>query len=331
MAHSDALTSAQEAAEFRRRRHQRRRQPIPGVTGGAREDDGLYGPDTITWRVWSKPTAIIAAYRATIVQMMLPPVATGVNAFSTYRSDTLGRARRTGHYFAAVALGDRRTATETARFVNALHRQVSGVEPSTGRVFTADEPDLAMYVHVTSWQSALAVYERYYGRLSDSDRDAFYTESARGSALVGVPAREAPATHAEVREYYRDMRPQLWVNLDARAIYDWFMRPQMTWDALPTLPAWEVIKRLAIPTIPRWMREATGIDQPRSIDVASLPVGAVATRALEAQVFNPLFRMLLPEAHEIQQSALARMREHRAERRRARRATRGRSAASHHG
>lgn len=60
--------------------------------------------------MWSHPAVLIGGWRAAIVQMFHPPTAAGVAQHSAYRNDFSGGLRRTGAYFATVAMGDGRSA-----------------------------------------------------------------------------------------------------------------------------------------------------------------------------------------------------------------------------
>jgi uncharacterized protein (DUF2236 family) len=304
------MTTAPAIEEFRRMRAAMRGEGT-GVPLRPREDDGLFGPGTPTWTVWGASTITPAGYRATVVQMLLPAVAAAVDQFSSYTDDLIGRTRRTGHYFAAVALGDTRTAQETARFVNGMHARVVGHEPITATTYRARDRENLLYVHVTSWHSALALFERYRRPLSPRERAQYWRESQRGSELVGVPADVAPSTHEEVREYFREVAPRLAVGHHARSILDFFDRPLLpegpTGWALK--PAWALTKLVAVPTLPASYRGMINIPQSRLARRVSLPVGRRGLAALEKPCLRRAVWLISPEAYLIQQDALRRQRQ----------------------
>jgi uncharacterized protein (DUF2236 family) len=304
------MTAAPGIEEFRRMRATMHGEGT-GVPYRPREDDGLFGPGTPTWTVWGASTITPAGYRATVVQMLLPAVAAAVDQFSSYTDDLVGRTRRTGHYFAAVALGDVRTAQETARFVNRMHAQVVGHEPISDRPYRARDLDNLLYVHVTSWHSALVLFERYRRPLSPAERAQYWRESQRGSELVGVPADVAPSTHEEVREYFREVAPRLAVGHHARSIIGFFDRPRLpdgpTGWALR--PAWALTRLVAVPTLPAAYRAMINIPQSRLARRISLPVGRRGLAALEKPGLRRAVWLLSPEAYLIQQDALRRQRQ----------------------
>jgi uncharacterized protein (DUF2236 family) len=304
------MATAPAIEEFRRMRATMRGEGT-GVPLRPREDDGLFGPGTPTWTVWGASTITPAGYRATVVQMLLPAVAAAVDQYSSYTDDLIGRTRRTGHYFAAVALGDLRTAQQTARFVNRMHAQVVGHEPITSTTYRARDLDNLLYVHVTSWHSALVLFERYRRSLSSAERAQYWRESQRGSELVGVPAHAAPSTHDQVREYFREVAPRLAVGHHARSILDFFDRPRLPEgpSGWALRPAWAATRLVAVPTIPAAYRAMINIPQSGLARRLSLPVGRHGLTLLEKPVLRRLVWLISPEAYLIQQDALRRQRQ----------------------
>ncbi len=68
-------------------------------------DPGLFGPDSITWRVVGDSAAFIGGIRALLIQAAHPEVVAGVSDHSTYREDPLGRLSRTSSYVTATSYG----------------------------------------------------------------------------------------------------------------------------------------------------------------------------------------------------------------------------------
>src|SRR6185436_15663666 len=68
-------------------------------------DAGLFGPDSMTWRVHAHPSALVGGLRALLVQTCHPLAMAGVAQHSTYRNDPLGRFERTAKFVNATTYG----------------------------------------------------------------------------------------------------------------------------------------------------------------------------------------------------------------------------------
>src|SRR5512140_229706 len=69
-------------------------------------DRGLYGPDSLTWRVHADlPSMMVGGIAALMLQALHPLAMAGVDEHSDFRVDPLGRLRRTAAFVAAVTFG----------------------------------------------------------------------------------------------------------------------------------------------------------------------------------------------------------------------------------
>jgi len=66
-------------------------------------DVGLFGPDSVTWRVQSDPIMWVAGLRALLLQAVHPAAMAGVLDHSDFRADPWGRLSRTANYVGTVA------------------------------------------------------------------------------------------------------------------------------------------------------------------------------------------------------------------------------------
>ncbi|CAM5726592.1 oxygenase MpaB family protein [Mycolicibacterium aubagnense] len=70
-------------------------------------DYGFFGPDSVTWRVWSYPTSLLLGFaRAVTIEHLDPFLAAAVDASGQVYARTRLRYDRTMQYFALVAFGD---------------------------------------------------------------------------------------------------------------------------------------------------------------------------------------------------------------------------------
>lgn len=171
-------------------------------------DPGLFGPQSVIWRVHSDFTSMLCGgVSALLLQMLHPLALAGVWDHSNFREDMLGRLRRTSQFVSVTTFGPTAEAERLIARVRAIHLQVTGVS-NDGRPYAASDPDLLTWVHVVESSCFLASHLRYRNpHLSPELQDRYYQETARVAAALG--ARDIPTSCAAVADYLQRMRPQL--------------------------------------------------------------------------------------------------------------------------
>jgi uncharacterized protein (DUF2236 family) len=173
------------------------------TAGGEPGDAGLFGPDSVAWRLHADPVMMVAAIRALLVQALEPRAMAGVDQHSNYRHDPWQRLNRTVEFVLATTYGDTATAEAACATVRRIHDHVHGVDPVSGRAYSAHDPDLLLWVHAVEVHSILIAYRRFAHRVSDADADRYVTEMARVAELLGLPPAMAPRTLGDLRDYLR--------------------------------------------------------------------------------------------------------------------------------
>jgi uncharacterized protein (DUF2236 family) len=136
--------------------------------------DGLFGPETVTWRVHGDPILWVAGLRALLLQALHPAAMAGVLEHSDFRADPWGRLLRTADYVGTISFGTAAEARKAAGRVRGLHRQVAGIDRLTGNRYRADDPELLRWVHCCEAESFLTTYQRAGGAVSSAEADAYY-------------------------------------------------------------------------------------------------------------------------------------------------------------
>jgi uncharacterized protein (DUF2236 family) len=262
-------------------------------------DPGLFGPDSVAWRIHADPVVFLAGFRALLLQACHPVAMAGMAANGRYRQDPWGRLHRTGVWIATTTFGTTGDAEAAGRALRALHAHLrGGVEPETGRPYRIDDPDLLLWVHCTEVESFLSTYRRAGGFLAPVDGDRYVTEMRESARLVGLDPTSTPATEAEIEQYYADVRPQLLVTRVARSTALWgFVPPMPTWVSLatPARPAWVGIMAISMGLLPRWARRLYGLPGLPSTDVSA----TLAARLLrQAALALPATWIDSPSRHE---------------------------------
>ncbi|RAK51098.1 oxygenase MpaB family protein [Phenylobacterium deserti] len=171
-------------------------------------DPGLFGPDSVTWRVHANPVILaIGGVAAVILELAEPRVRSGVWEHSTFRTDPLGRMQRTADAAMITTYGPTAAVERRIAMVNRMHERVRGSTPE-GQAYQAMDPELLTWVQVTAGYGFLNAYLRYVEPgLSPADQDRYFAEAAAVGERFGTGA--LPRTVAEVEQLFAAMRPKL--------------------------------------------------------------------------------------------------------------------------
>src|SRR3954470_12091230 len=178
-------------------------------------DAGLFGPDSITWKLHREPILLLGGLRSLYMQALHPRAVAAVAQNSGYRADPWGRLNRTSEYVGTVVYGSTDKVELAGSRLRRLHSRMSAVDPRTGERFRVDDPHLLRWVHVAEVESFLTTATRAGVKLTPDEVDAYYTEQLRAAELVGLDPSPVPATAAEVEAYYHRMRPELSLTRDS--------------------------------------------------------------------------------------------------------------------
>ena len=239
-------------------------------------DPGLYGPDSVTWRVHADPSMALAGLRALLLQAVHPVAMHGVFTNSDFRADPWGRLYRTAEYVAVTAYGTTQEAERAGARVRGIHRRLSGVEPHSGTAYRVDDPELLRWVHCCEVESFLSTALRCGLRLSAQERDRYYAEQTRGAALVGLDPATVPASVAQMSAYFTAMRPQLRIGPEGRAAAQFVLWPSMPARVqlgTPARPAWTALAVAAFAMLPRWTRRLYSLPGLPTTDLAASAAG----------------------------------------------------------
>jgi uncharacterized protein (DUF2236 family) len=255
----------------------RRKNVVPA------EDYGFFGPDSVTWRVWSYPTSLTVGFqRAVVVEELDPALVASVDATHAIWDRPRTRYDRTLRYFAMVAFGDSRSTSKASDVLVKVHSKGVGIEPQSGNTYDANDPKSQLWIHLTAWHSILYTYEKFGpGRLSEADENAYWEQCAVAAELQTCDPADVPRTREGIREYFEYMRPQLVGSDVAKATMNHLLKAEVMLPPLPlvfkpgaVIIAW-ALRKATLATMPRWMRELGGLKQTRAMDALVRPTARV--------------------------------------------------------
>ena len=125
------------------------------------QDDGFFGPESVTWRAYASPSSSIGVATAVMMQMIHPRVVRMIDQASNVRDDPAGRAAATSQYGLTITFGDKATAERAGEVLRRIHSHRQAIDPITGETYTPNEPDLLLWVHCTLVWAVLAACQRF--------------------------------------------------------------------------------------------------------------------------------------------------------------------------
>ena len=222
-----------------------------------RSPDAYFASDAVIWRVHGDVAAMMAGGIAALLLQMLHPLAlAGVLGHSAFRTDMLGRLRRTARFVAVTTYGARAEADAAIARVQAIHARVAGTLPD-GRAYSAEDPHLVAWIHVAEALSFLSGYVRFVEPgMPARDRDRYILES--GSVALKLGADRVPTSVAQASEMLAAYRPELEASDETRDV----ARLILEGTAGRPSASHALLGQAAIGLLPGWARTMLNLDPP---------------------------------------------------------------------
>jgi uncharacterized protein (DUF2236 family) len=224
-----------------------------------RDGERWFTEQDAIWRVHGDTSVFIAAIRALLLQSLHPVAIQAVAEHAGFEADFWGRLQRTTRYVALTTYGTVRDAERAIAAVRAVHRRVTGTTPD-GRLYSADDPHLLMWIHVAEVDSFLSAYQAFGAeKLTAADADEYVRQAGSIAARLGII--EPPLSVMELTDVMESYRPELSGSGHARRASNLLLvQPpfaglaragyhMLAAGAVSTLPAWARVE-LRLPTLP---------------------------------------------------------------------------------
>lgn len=187
---------------------------------------GVFGPDSMIWRVDREAAVFLAAGRAVLLQLAHPWVAAAIAQHSRTLADPIGRFHRTFGVVFTMAFGTTDEALAAARRLHRRHAEIDGsLEEdigifAAGSRYRANDVAALRWVHATLAESALIGFELVNPPLSSTEREHYWAEFRAFAAFFGIPQRALPESWGGFLGYVEAMlgSGQIAVGTAARSV-----------------------------------------------------------------------------------------------------------------
>src|SRR6266536_35811 len=143
---------------------------------GPGPDAGLFGPDSVSWRVLRESSVVVGRLRALLMHAAHPLVVAGARQTGMYERDPWRRLERTLRQTFTVVFGTHLEAEQAAKRIDDVHGAIKGIDEVTGLRYDARDPDLLLWVHACVVSGFLEMERRTLGKLDDAVRQRFHEE-----------------------------------------------------------------------------------------------------------------------------------------------------------
>jgi uncharacterized protein (DUF2236 family) len=165
---------------------------------------------SISHRINAERIVLLGWGRAILLQLAHPLIAAGVHDHSGFRSTTWAAVTRlyhTVHAMLDLTFGSDKERERALDGIRQIHQRVHGeLKTATrrfpqGTPYSAEDPDLVLWVHATLLESVPMAYERFVRPLTIAERDAYCAEAAPIAVALRARSDEVPRTWAETKAY----------------------------------------------------------------------------------------------------------------------------------
>lgn len=211
-------------------------------------DRGLFGPESMAWKVHEDfISMMIGGISSLILQALHPKALAGIWDHSTFRNDLKGRLGRTAFFIAATTYGPTEMANNAIDRVNQIHTKVTGID-ELGQPYSATDPDLLRWVHITETRSFMSAFECYKDDMvSEHQKDQYFREMAALGNRMG--ATDVPISYRGTESAIESYIPELHFGGRAKSIIHLLENFP---SKLATKPFINLLSRAGFNNLPEW-------------------------------------------------------------------------------
>ena len=275
------------------------------------QDYGFFGPDSVTWKVFTHPASVTVAFQRTVLTEVLEPaLAASVAATGSITRRPALRYDRTLEYVATVAFGDSPSVVAAADVLMKIHRRIVGTEPISGARVRRQRPRRAAVdpahpvalpaVHLRAPRPGAADPGGGAAVLGRVRPGGGVPDGRPGHGAARTGRRCAPTTRRSGPGSPAPRPRRSWSRGSSTPAARWSRRGRGTSAAAPRCSG-SRCARAPIATLPRWLRKVAGVRQGRVQDavVVALLRPSLGFLARRPRLLAELLRTLSPSTYPV--------------------------------
>jgi uncharacterized protein (DUF2236 family) len=184
---------------------------------------GIFGPDSVTWRINRESALFLGAGRAALLQLAHPWVAVALDQHSSLLAKPIARFHNTFRVVFTMIFGSAPQAFRAARSLYQRHTSITGEVPgdvagyTKGSRYQALHLPALLWVYATLIDSAVIAYQSVLPPLEDAELAAYYGESKILAGLFGLPPGTLPTDWPSFQAYITEMTASQTLGVDDRS------------------------------------------------------------------------------------------------------------------
>jgi uncharacterized protein (DUF2236 family) len=241
---------------------------VGGGGQGRRRQPRREGSAIVAQRLNAERLVLLGWTRAILLQLAHPLIAAGVYDHSSFRATPWAAASRlhsTVRAMLALTFGTDAEREHALHGIRTIHTRVHGhlrerVGPfPAGSAYSAEDPALVLWVHLTLLESIPQAYELFVGPVSDRERDSYCAESAWAATALGARPADVPVTWAHASDHLSRMYASgaLAVGNQARELSAAVLAPPLT-RVFPPVASWN--RLISVGLLPQEIRRQYGLE-----------------------------------------------------------------------
>jgi uncharacterized protein (DUF2236 family) len=275
--------------------------PMPAAAAAV-PSDRPFAPESVIWKVSRERIILLYGPAAAIMQVAHPRIAAGVFEYSAFESAPLARLRGTLQTVWAIVFGSADEASAAADAVARRHARVRGDAAALGvrgpPRYSADEPDLLLWVVATLVMASIDGYRNCVGPLSDPECARFYLEMRRFGTYFGLNEAYGPQSWPQFADYWQRMiaDPTIGSHPLSRRVAAAVARPRRPWWlAIGMCPLQFVIRQTIVAPVAQRLGMAPGRRSAAAMRVVHAACRALVPFLPRRLRFPPHYRHALRE------------------------------------
>lgn len=246
-----------------------------------RADEGYFGPDSVSWRLFTDPSSKLGGMAALLMQALNPGMMMLFSKASSTPDMGGDRVERTGRYIDTTIFGDKAHADAAGEQVRRMHHNATWTDP-TGTTLRADSQPWLAWTHNAVVWGVVRGAEAFGPELTAAEKDQFVLEQHAAAKLVGVETDSIPSTWQELQDEIEAGKDWLALCLPAANVAATMRKPPMGGNPIA---AWTgiIIQDGMLSLLPEWALNLYGITRPKNLQKAARATARILARARKSE------------------------------------------------